>query len=167
MTSSMLGCVAAVMETESPSQPNPAVIHKIWSSATAGFLCVTRPYGIACAVIIGDLLLGVLARLALFNCSEKRSEPRKDATPPYELGNADANELEGANIARAMSRSLARILVTADYRFGADLFGTVFESCGWVSRLPRQLLSCIRNGGSSSREDRGIAFIKRNDPNRM
>ena len=30
-TSSILGCSAAVMETESPSQPSPAVIHKMWT----------------------------------------------------------------------------------------------------------------------------------------
>ena len=31
----MLGCSAAVMETLSPSQPNPAVIHTMWTSVTA------------------------------------------------------------------------------------------------------------------------------------
>src|SRR5579863_4021445 len=44
-TSSMLGCVAAVTDTESPSQPNPAVIHRICTSATGDAFCVTRPYG--------------------------------------------------------------------------------------------------------------------------
>ena len=43
MTSSMLGCVAAVIETESPSQPSPAVIHRTWTSETAGAFCVTLP----------------------------------------------------------------------------------------------------------------------------
>ena len=33
-TSSMLGWVAAVIETESPSQPNPAVIQTMWTSST-------------------------------------------------------------------------------------------------------------------------------------
>ena len=32
----MLGCVAAVIETESPSQLRPAVIHRMWTSLTAG-----------------------------------------------------------------------------------------------------------------------------------
>ena len=36
----MLGWVAAVMETESPSQPSPAVIQRMCTSATAGFFCV-------------------------------------------------------------------------------------------------------------------------------
>ncbi len=34
----MLGCVAAVIETESPSQPSPAVIQTMCTSATAGVL---------------------------------------------------------------------------------------------------------------------------------
>jgi hypothetical protein len=38
----MLGCVAAVMETESPSQPRPAVIHKMWISAVG--CCFGRHY---------------------------------------------------------------------------------------------------------------------------
>ena len=42
-TSSMLGCVAAVIETESPSQPRPAVIQRTWTSETAGGFWVTRP----------------------------------------------------------------------------------------------------------------------------
>ena len=33
-TSSMLGSVAAVMETESPSQLNPSEIHRMWTSST-------------------------------------------------------------------------------------------------------------------------------------
>jgi hypothetical protein len=33
-TSSMLGWVAAVIETESPSQPSPAVIQTMWTSST-------------------------------------------------------------------------------------------------------------------------------------
>ena len=41
----MLGCVAAVIDTESPSHPNPAVIHKISISFTGGVFCVLRPYG--------------------------------------------------------------------------------------------------------------------------
>jgi hypothetical protein len=32
----MLGNVAAVIETESPSQLNPAVIQRMWTSLTAG-----------------------------------------------------------------------------------------------------------------------------------
>src|ERR1700733_13475563 len=56
-TSSILGCVAAVMETESPSQPRPAVIHKIWTSLTAGAFWVERPYGTADVPIAGSLLL--------------------------------------------------------------------------------------------------------------
>jgi hypothetical protein len=35
-TSSRLGKVAAVMETVSPSQLSPAVIHNTWTSLTAG-----------------------------------------------------------------------------------------------------------------------------------
>ena len=46
-TSSMLGCVAAVIDTESPSQPRPAVIQTMWISRTAGGTWVTRPYGSA------------------------------------------------------------------------------------------------------------------------
>jgi hypothetical protein len=84
-----------------------------------------------------DLLLGTLAGLALFNCSEQRSGSRKDTTRPH--GNwqtqTRVSARGGAKIARAMSRSLARILVTADYRVGADLFGTVFEYSVWVSRF--------------------------------
>src|SRR5580700_3057571 len=34
ITSSKLGCVAAVIETESPSQPRPAVIQTMWTSET-------------------------------------------------------------------------------------------------------------------------------------
>ena len=34
--SSMLGCVAAVTDTESPSQLSPAVIQRTWTSLTAG-----------------------------------------------------------------------------------------------------------------------------------
>src|SRR5271168_2223744 len=41
----MLGCVAAVTETESPSQPRPAVIQSMCTSATGDGFCVTRPYG--------------------------------------------------------------------------------------------------------------------------
>ena len=43
----MLGCVAAVMETESPSQLSPAVIQRMCTSFTAGGCCVDLPYGIA------------------------------------------------------------------------------------------------------------------------
>ena len=42
-TSSMLGCVAAVMETESPSQPRPAVIQRMWTSETGDGFWVFRP----------------------------------------------------------------------------------------------------------------------------
>src|SRR6202023_2515707 len=52
-TSSMLGWVAAVTETESPSQPRPAVIHRICTSATGDGLCVDRPYGTVSAAIAG------------------------------------------------------------------------------------------------------------------
>src|SRR5271156_1437629 len=55
-TSSMLGCVAAVIETESPSQPRPAVIQRICTSFTAGAFCVDRPYGTAAVPIVGLLL---------------------------------------------------------------------------------------------------------------
>src|SRR5437763_662958 len=41
----MLGCIAAVTETESPSQLRPAVIQRIWTSLTAGGRCVDLPYG--------------------------------------------------------------------------------------------------------------------------
>ncbi len=41
--SSMLGWVAAVTDTESPSQLSPAVIHRTWTSLTAGSRCVLRP----------------------------------------------------------------------------------------------------------------------------
>src|SRR6476469_974528 len=50
-TSSTLGWVAAVIETESPSQPSPAVIHTMWMSLTAGGRCVTRPYGTVSAAM--------------------------------------------------------------------------------------------------------------------
>src|SRR5262249_6805374 len=36
ITSSTLGCSAAVIETVSPSQPRPAVIQTIWTSLTPG-----------------------------------------------------------------------------------------------------------------------------------
>ena len=39
----MLGWVAAVMETESPSHPRPAVIHRTWMSETGEGLWVFRP----------------------------------------------------------------------------------------------------------------------------
>ena len=39
----MLGWVAAVIETESPSQPRPAVIQRTCTSLTAGARCVFRP----------------------------------------------------------------------------------------------------------------------------
>src|SRR5215472_13913161 len=63
-TSSMLGCVAAVMETESPSQPRPAVIHTTWTSLTSGGRWVFDPYGAATSAI-GELLLsqGAACRL--------------------------------------------------------------------------------------------------------
>ncbi len=41
--SSMLGWVAAVVDTESPSQLSPAVIQRMWTSLTAGSRCVLRP----------------------------------------------------------------------------------------------------------------------------
>ncbi len=41
--SSMLGWLAAVTETESPSQLSPAVIQRTWTSFTAGSRCVLRP----------------------------------------------------------------------------------------------------------------------------
>src|ERR1700733_2604164 len=50
-TSSMLGWVAAVTETESPSQPRPAVIQSMCTSATGDGFCVTRPYGTVSAAI--------------------------------------------------------------------------------------------------------------------
>ncbi len=37
----MLGCVAAVIETESPSHPKPAVSHTMCTSFTAG-VCLAR-----------------------------------------------------------------------------------------------------------------------------
>src|ERR1700688_3979837 len=50
-TSSMLGWVAAVIETESPSQPRPAVIQRMCTSATGDGFCVTRPYGAVSAAM--------------------------------------------------------------------------------------------------------------------
>ncbi len=47
----MLGWVAAVIETESPSQLRPAVIHTMWTSLTGGSFCVFRPYGAASVTI--------------------------------------------------------------------------------------------------------------------
>ena len=44
---STLGWLAFVIATESPSQPNPAVIQTMCTSLTAGSFCVTRPYGTA------------------------------------------------------------------------------------------------------------------------
>ena len=41
----MLGWVAAVIETESPSQLSPAVIQRTCTSFTADGFCVWRPYG--------------------------------------------------------------------------------------------------------------------------
>ena len=38
----MLGCIAAVIETESPSQPSPAVIQRMCTSLTAGAFWVFR-----------------------------------------------------------------------------------------------------------------------------
>src|SRR5580693_9789900 len=55
-TSSMLGCVAAVIETESPSQPRPAVIQTMCTSLTAGAFCVDLPYGTVAVPIAGLLL---------------------------------------------------------------------------------------------------------------
>src|ERR1700716_283133 len=46
-TSSMLGWVAAVTETEAPSQPSPVVIQTTWTSDTAEGTCVDLPYGTA------------------------------------------------------------------------------------------------------------------------
>src|ERR1700688_4881353 len=51
-TSSMLGCVAAVIETESPSQPRPAVIQRMCTSLTAEAFCVDRPYGTVAVPIL-------------------------------------------------------------------------------------------------------------------
>src|SRR5579871_2947418 len=45
--SSMLGCVAAVMDTESPSHPNNSEIHTIWTSST--FAILRLLVGRACA----------------------------------------------------------------------------------------------------------------------
>ncbi len=39
----MLGCVAAVIDTVSPSQHSPAVIQSTCTSETAGAFCVTLP----------------------------------------------------------------------------------------------------------------------------
>src|SRR5271156_2637459 len=39
--SSMLGCVAAVSATESPSQLSPALIHKTWTTVSSGGASVT------------------------------------------------------------------------------------------------------------------------------
>src|SRR5580658_11022901 len=52
-TSSTLGCVAAVIDTESPSQPRPAVIQSMCTSLTAGAFCVDRPYGTVSVAIAG------------------------------------------------------------------------------------------------------------------
>src|ERR1700722_4249750 len=49
----MLGCVAAVIETESPSQPRPAVIQRMCTSLTAGAFCVDRPYGTVSGALAG------------------------------------------------------------------------------------------------------------------
>src|SRR5579884_3810568 len=64
-TSSMLGWLAAVTDTESPSQLSPAVIHSMWTSFTAGGRCVFCPYGGVTAAISAPpflLLLPVSAR---------------------------------------------------------------------------------------------------------
>ena len=45
----MLGCVAAVMETESPSQLSPAVIQRTWSSLRRSR--VDLPYGWRVAIV--------------------------------------------------------------------------------------------------------------------
>src|SRR5580692_122639 len=60
-TSSMLGCVAAVTETESPSQPKPAVIQRMCMSEMGDGFCVFRPYGTASAVMASVSPLGSLA----------------------------------------------------------------------------------------------------------
>src|SRR5579863_6975721 len=66
-TSSMLGCVAAVIETESPSQPSPAVIQTMCTSGTAGACCVLRPYGTNSAAMAGLLSI---CRLFDFLCAD-------------------------------------------------------------------------------------------------
>ena len=71
-TSSMLGWVAAVIETESPSQPKPAVIQMMWISATAGFFWVTRPYGTACAVIADTPFNIAYVRVSVMSPEESR-----------------------------------------------------------------------------------------------
>src|ERR1700761_9367226 len=52
--SSMLGWVAAVTDTESPSQLSPAVIQRTWISVTAGAGWVFRPAGASVAVAMGE-----------------------------------------------------------------------------------------------------------------
>src|ERR1700740_2134421 len=55
-TSSMLGWGAAVMDTESPSQLSPAVIHRMWTSSTAEALRkLVRPVSAMAACPPDDL----------------------------------------------------------------------------------------------------------------
>src|ERR1700761_8733811 len=110
----MLGWVAAVMETESPSQPSPAVIHKIWSSATAGFFWVTRPYGIACALMI-RISFGDAVGLAWFNCSEQRSESRRNLLA-REIGSRKNERARSGQARAGDEQRLAGTIDAAEYR---------------------------------------------------
>src|SRR5262249_61123952 len=91
-TSSMLGCVAAVIETESPSQPRPAVIQTTWISCTAGGRCVLRPYG---AFVSG---MGVL----LFFCVDPVLESQANLAPA------------GTHLSRMLGQDLPRRAVRLD-----------------------------------------------------
>src|SRR6476620_4459687 len=56
-TSSTLGCIAAVIDTVSPSQLRPVVIQIMCTSLTAGGFWVFLPYGAASVAIIALLLI--------------------------------------------------------------------------------------------------------------
>src|SRR5580704_15501636 len=84
-TSSMLGWVAAVTETESPSQPRPAVIHRMCTSETGEGFCVTRPYGTVSAAITAfsfpTQLLKNGGRIPGKRESQNESNPLKQFSP--------------------------------------------------------------------------------------
>src|SRR3954453_247648 len=59
-TSSMLGCSAAVTETESPSHDRPAVIHRMWTSAGGAAVAPLAELELALMVAFHFELAGLL-----------------------------------------------------------------------------------------------------------
>src|SRR5678815_5828993 len=58
-TSSILGCIAAVIDTESPSQPNPVVIQTTWISLTAGSRCLKGAFSATISFSPAPAQLGI------------------------------------------------------------------------------------------------------------